>query len=120
MTGDAISLDGRRGMTAMRATEMRRRIAASAARRDEFRSQQADFEIYMGGFRATNWRDAAYKAIYLLELFADSTEGQDPHRHRLITSVSDDLRRLSEPGDDPPEGAPPEGAPPEGAPPEGA
>jgi hypothetical protein len=51
---------------------------------------------------AESWEEAAEKARYLLNLFAASTDAQDPRRQRLIAAVLDDFGHLSgEPSDAP-------------------
>jgi hypothetical protein len=44
---------------------------------------------------AANWREAAEKARYLLNLFAASLAAQDPRRQKLIAAILADLARLS-------------------------
>jgi len=43
---------------------------------------------------SANWREAAEKARYLLNLFASSMAGQDPRRQKLIAAALDDFERL--------------------------
>jgi hypothetical protein len=47
-------------------------------------------EIRVTNFSA-NWREAAEKARYLLNLFAASLAAQDPRRQKLISAVLDDF-----------------------------
>jgi hypothetical protein len=42
-----------------------------------------------------NWPEAAEKARYLLNLFANSLAAQDPRRQKLIAAVLDDFERLA-------------------------
>jgi hypothetical protein len=45
---------------------------------------------------ATTWPEAAAKARYLIQLFAATSEAQDPRRQKIIASVLADLSRLSD------------------------
>jgi hypothetical protein len=44
---------------------------------------------------AANWREAAEKADYLLNVFSNSPTAQDPGRQQLIAAVLDDFERLA-------------------------
>ena len=95
MTDDPIDLDGRRGMAAQQATEMRRqhlhkfKIEQAALRR-----RQEELEKLLLAAPAETWPEAAAKAQYLIELFAATPEAQDPRRKELIAHALDDLARL--------------------------
>ena len=49
---------------------------------------------FLAGPSAT-WEEAAEKARYLIGLLADTPEGRDPRRRKVIASVLDDFTRLS-------------------------
>ncbi|MBI1775704.1 MAG: hypothetical protein HYR63_10180 [Proteobacteria bacterium] len=95
MSDDPIELDGRRGMAAQKATEIRRELHEVQADQTALRQRQAELEQNLAAAPATTWADAAAKVRYLLQLFAGTQEAQDPRRKRLIESVLDDLNKLS-------------------------
>ncbi len=103
MSDDPIVLDQHRGMAAQRATEIRRHLAEVKADQAALRERQAELETGLAAAPAQTWLEAAEKARYLIELFAVTSQGEDPRRRRLIESVLDDFKRLSdaspEPGD---------------------
>jgi hypothetical protein len=95
MTDKPIDLDLRRGMSAQKATDLRRILTEVEANERALRLRQDELETQMLAVPATNWHDAAEKARYLLNLFATTLGAQDPRRQKLIASVLADLRRLS-------------------------
>ena len=95
MTEKTIDLDKHRGMTAQKETRLRRLHTEVREQRDALRAQQDALEEQLVAAPAESWEEAAEKARYLLTLFADSAEGQDPRRQKLIAAVFDDFRRLS-------------------------
>jgi hypothetical protein len=96
MSDDPVELDERRGMTAQKATEIRRRLSVVLTEQAELRQRQADLEAVLFAAPAATWPEAAAKARYLIQLFAATSEGQDSHRQKLIASVPDDLAKLSD------------------------
>ena len=105
MSDDPIVLDQRRGMAAQKATEIRRRLAEVKADQAALRERQGELEKVLAAAPAQTWLEAAEKARYLIDLFAATAQGQDPRRRRLIESVIDDFKRLSEATAQPDEGA---------------
>jgi len=103
MTDEPIVLDQRRGMAAQKATEIRRRLTEVNADQAALRERQGELEKVLAAAPAQTWLEATEKARYLIDLFAATAQGQDPRRRRLIESVLDDFKRLSEatphPGD---------------------
>jgi hypothetical protein len=95
MTDRPIDLDGRRGMAAQKATELRRLLTEVEANRAELRSRQKALEEQLLAAPAATWEEAADKARYLLTLFASSSEAQDPRRQLLIARVLEDFIRLT-------------------------
>jgi hypothetical protein len=95
MTDKTIDLDKHRGMTAQKETRLRRLHTEVREQRDALRARQDALEEQLVAAPAESWDEAAEKARYLLTLFADSVEGQDPRRQKLIAAVFDDFRRLS-------------------------
>jgi hypothetical protein len=95
MTDDPIALDRHRGMSAQKATELRRLLAEVEANAKGLREQQEALEAQLIAVPAESWPEAAEKARYLLGLLAGTPIGQDPRRQKLIANVLDDFARLS-------------------------
>jgi hypothetical protein len=95
MTDIPITLDGRRGMAAQKATEIRRLLAEVEANEQSLRVRQEELEAQLVAVPATTWLEAAQKARYLLNLFASTAAAQDPRRKVLIQHVLDDFTRLA-------------------------
>jgi hypothetical protein len=95
MTDKTIDLDQHRGMTAQKATELRRLLADVEANEQTLRLRQAELESHLLAAPAANWHEAAEKARYLLNLFAAALAAQDPRRQKLIAAVLADFTRLS-------------------------
>jgi len=91
-----VDLDTRRGMAAQRSTNLRR--ASSQVRADQavLRKQREELETCLLAAPALTWPEAAAKARYLIQLFADTPDARDPRRKRLIATVLEELTRLSE------------------------
>ena len=95
MTDKPIDLDQRRGMSAQKATGLRRMMAEVEANERSLRLRQDELETQLLSAPAANWHDAAEKARYLLNLFAATLGAQDPRRQKLIAAVLADFKRLS-------------------------
>ena len=95
MTDRTIKLDQHRGMSAQKATDLRRLLAGVEADEKALRSRQEALEKQLIAEPAATWPEAAEKAGYLLGLFAATSAAQDPRRKTLIENVLDDFRRLS-------------------------
>jgi hypothetical protein len=95
MTDKTIDLDQHRGMSAQKATELRRLLADVEANEKTLRLRQAELESHLLAAPAANWHEAAEKARYLLNLFATTLAAQDPRRQKLIAAVLADFARLS-------------------------
>jgi hypothetical protein len=95
MTDKTIELDQHRGMSAQKATELRRLLADVEANEKALRLRQAELESHLLAAPAANWHEAAEKARYLLNLFAATLAAQDPRRQTLIAAVLADFARLS-------------------------
>mgnify|MGYP001228422122 CR=1 FL=1 len=95
MTDQPITLDGRRGMAAQKATEIRRLLAEVEANEQSLRVRQEELETQLVAIPARTWFEAAQKARYLLGLFAATAVAQDPRRKMLIENVLEDFTRLS-------------------------
>lgn len=94
MSDRPIKLDKHRGMSAQKATDLRRILAGVEADEKALRSRQEALEEQLIAVPATTWPEAAEKARYLLGLFASTPAAQDPRRKTLIANVLDDFRRL--------------------------
>jgi hypothetical protein len=95
MTDKTIELDQHRGMAARKATDLRRLLANVEADQSALRRRQDELEAHLLAAPAANWREAAEKARYLLNLFAATLTSQDPRRHKLIAAVLADFERLA-------------------------
>ena len=97
MTESPIDLDEHRGMAAQKATEIRReRFQQFQEDQATLRLRQEELEKHLLAAPAKTWSEAAVKAQYLIQIFADTPEAQDPRRKALIAHAMDDLTRLSE------------------------
>jgi hypothetical protein len=95
MTDKTINLDRHRGMAAQKATGLRRLLADVEANERELRLRQDELESHLVAAPAANWQEAADKARYLLNLFANTLAAEDPRRQKLITAVLGDFERLA-------------------------
>jgi hypothetical protein len=95
MTDKPIDLDQHRGMSAQKATGLRRLLAEVESNERSLRLRQDELEMQLLSSPAANWHDAAEKARYLLNLFAATLGAQDPRRQKLIAAVLADFKRLS-------------------------
>ena len=94
MTDKTIKLDQHRGMTAQKDTDLRRLLADVEANEKVLRLRQDELESHLVAAPAANWAEAAEKARYLLNLFANSLIVQDSRRQTLIAAVLADFERL--------------------------
>jgi hypothetical protein len=95
MTDKTIDLDQHRGMVAQKATDLRRLLAEVEANETALRLRQRELESHLVAAPAANWQEAAEKARYLLNLFANTVAAEDPRRQNLIAAVLDDFERLA-------------------------
>lgn len=97
MTEKPVDLDERRGMAAQMATEVRReRLYRFEKDQADLRRQQEELELLLLAAPAETWPEAAAKAEYLIRLFANTPEAQDPRRKKLVAHALEDLARLCE------------------------
>jgi hypothetical protein len=94
MTEKTIDLDQHRGMAAQKATDIRRMLSEVEANQEALRLRQEELETHLLAAPALNWQEAAEKARYLLNLFAQTPAAQDPRRQKLISDVLEDFVRL--------------------------
>lgn len=95
MTDKTIDLDGRRGMAAQKATDLRRLLTEVEANEKALRLRQDELESHLIAAPAANWTEAAEKARYVLDLFAATLTGADTRRRKLVDAVLDDFERLA-------------------------
>jgi hypothetical protein len=97
MTDEPVDLDIHRGMAAQKATEIRReRLHRFQEDQAALRQRQEELEKHLLAAPAATWAEAAVKAEYVIQLFADTADAQDPRRKELIAHVLEDLTRLCE------------------------
>lgn len=95
MTDRTIDLDEHRGMSAQKATDLRRVLADVDAAEKALRLRQEALEKQLIAEPASTWEEAAEKARYLINLFAGTPAAQDPRRKTLIANVLKDFERLA-------------------------
>ena len=97
MTDEPIDLDVHRGIAAQKATEIRReRLYQFNEDQATLRRRQEELEKHLLAAPAKTWPEAAVKVEYLIQLFAETPEAQDPRRKALIAHAMQDLARLCE------------------------
>ena len=95
MTDNPVDLDERRDAAALKAIEIRRqRLMEFQDDQAALRCRQEELEKLLLAAPAETWPEAAAKAEYLIQLFADTPEAQDPRRKELIAHALDDIARL--------------------------
>jgi hypothetical protein len=77
ITDKTIDLDGRRGMEAQKATDLRRLLAEVEANERTLRLRQEELEAHLADAPAANWEEAAEKARYVLGLYAATLTAED-------------------------------------------
>ena len=97
MTDKTIDLDGRRGMEAQKATDLRRLLAEVEANERSLRLRQDELEAHLADAPAATWEEAAEKARYVLGLYTATLTAEDTRRRTLVEAVLKDLERLSAP-----------------------
>ena len=95
MKHDPDVLDEHRGMAAQKATEIRRQLAEVEAQQTALQERQAELEKFLLAAPSATWDEVAVKARYLIGLLADTPEGRDPRRKRIIAGVLEDFERLA-------------------------
>ena len=81
-------------MASQKETDARRHRSDVEADQLAVRTSQAELEKFLFAAPATNWTEAASKALYLLRLFAATADARDPRIERLIEDATADLDRL--------------------------
>jgi hypothetical protein len=96
MNDKPVELDTRRGMAAQKATGIRRMLADVEANAKVLRERQSLIEAQLLGVAASSWPEAAAKARYILNLYADTLGPGDSQHRALIAAVLADFTRLGE------------------------
>jgi hypothetical protein len=95
MDDDPIDLDKSRNVADMIATDIRRHsLKEFEADQKRLRLRQAELETQLLARQAESWPEAAANAQYLLRQFAETSEGRDAQRRKLIERTLGDLARL--------------------------
>lgn len=95
MTGELVDLDRLRAMAAQKATEVRRRrLDILTAGQRALSRHREELDGLLRAAPAQTWPEAAAKARYIIQLFAETQEARDPRCKELITQALDDLTRL--------------------------
>jgi hypothetical protein len=94
MVDETTNLDEHRGMMAQKATDLRRLRAEVEADQAALRARQQELEALLAAAPAKNWAEAVEKARYLLDLFSQTADGDEPHRRTLIGRVMVDFDSL--------------------------
>jgi hypothetical protein len=95
LTDEPLNLDKNRGMTAQRATDLRRTLAEVENHAGELRDRQTQFESQLLSTPAVSWADAAAKATYVLNLYAASLSPEDTRHRDLVSAILADFARLA-------------------------
>ena len=94
MSDEPLDLDKHRGMAAQKATDIRRHLAEVESNAKDLRARLAAVEGQMLSAAAASWPEAAAKARYVLNLYADGLAPTDSHHRDLVAAVLADFTRL--------------------------
>jgi len=89
-----LDLDKHRGMTAQKATDIRRILADVENNAKNLRDRQAILEDQLLSVPAASWSEAAAKARYVLNLYAAGLAPADTHHRDLVAAIFADFARL--------------------------
>jgi hypothetical protein len=95
MNDNPVDLDKHRGMAAQKATDIRRILADVEVNAKLLRDHQGVVEVQLLAVPALSWVEAAAKARYVLNLYADQLAPADTHHRDLVAAVLADFARLS-------------------------
>jgi hypothetical protein len=90
-----IPLDSHRGMSAQKATDLRRLQTEVEANEQTLRNRHDELQARLIAAPAENWPVAAEKARYLINLLAGNPSMRDSRAQKLIEAVFEDFDRLS-------------------------
>jgi hypothetical protein len=96
MTDKPIELDQHRGIAAQKATGSRRLLVEVEANERTLRMRRDELESHLIAAPAANWREAAEKARYVIQLFAATLDNGDTQRRSLVNAALADLERLDD------------------------
>lgn len=97
MSDDPVDLDDRRSAAGRMATNMRRHsLREFEEAQAALRRTQQELESQFLAEPAETWPEAAAKAQYLIRLYAQTAEGQEAPRQKLIERALSDLARLTD------------------------
>jgi hypothetical protein len=91
-----VDLDTRRGMVGRRDVELRRKLRGVQAQQHAMHIREEEFEIFLQGAPATTLLEAAARAKYLIQLFAETKEARGSRRQDLITTSLEEIDRFFE------------------------
>ncbi|HMB74995.1 MAG TPA: hypothetical protein VKN76_01255 [Kiloniellaceae bacterium] len=95
MNDDPVDLDDSRSTAERMATDIRRHsLKEFEAAQEGLRRTQVELETQLLAEPAETWPEAAVKAQYLIRLYAQTMEGQDARRQKLVERALGDLARL--------------------------
>jgi hypothetical protein len=94
MTDHPVDLDSHRGMSAQKATDLRRALAEIETGVRELREREDDLESRMMTVPAASWPEAAMKARHLLNLYVRGLPAEDTRHRSLVAALFDDFARL--------------------------
>ncbi len=89
-----VVLDEHRGMASQKETDARRHRSEVEADQAALQRRREELERFLFAAPAADWPDAAQKALYLLRLFATTSDARDPRLKQLIEDAMADLNRL--------------------------
>jgi hypothetical protein len=95
MNDTPVELDKHRGIAAQKATDIRRLLTDVEANAKLLRDRQGAVEIQLLAVPATSWAEAAAKARYVLNLYAEELTPADTHHRDLVAAVLADFTRIS-------------------------
>jgi hypothetical protein len=96
MSDGPLDLDKYRGMSAQKATDIRRILADVEHNAKELRERQGIVEKELLSAPSASWPEAAAKARYVLNLYAAGLAPADTHHRDLVAAVLADFAQLSE------------------------
>jgi len=94
MTDKPIELDRHRGMAAQQATDSRRLLVEVETNERALRLRREELESSWIAAPASNWRQVAEKARYIIRLYAATLGDADTQRRSLVNAVLADFERL--------------------------
>jgi hypothetical protein len=97
MTDVPVDLDTRRSAENLMAADIRRHsLKDFEVDQTELRNRQRELETQLLAEPARTWHEAAARAQYLIRRYAETAEGQDARKQKLIERALGDLARLME------------------------